>query len=420
MKRLYTLLIFSFLVFPVLDAQLDSSTKAYNKYYRSLINNYQSRVQRLIKKGYDINAKNETGETILLTSLKRNKPDFAKLLINSGADVTISDTYGNTCLHYAIENCTDKSIVKTLVEKGADPDAVNKQQYSPFHFSILFACPELPFYFIKKGVNYKRITALNENGLHLAMEAGCDTVTSFLLTKNINLYLQDNRGLTPLLAALYYGHPEHASKLIDMGADVNMYDQYNNTPLFYAIANQDTLNFHKLINNGAEITNGPGGRSLIAAAADNENTHFLKVLLMSGANDSLPGNTHEEYYNLGLVMSVKAELDSCDTCRVRKLEESIDTFMEAKRLYQKEVNELTEAYATEAFYEFLAIGSEILTGVYLGEGNTDAIKAEIDYYKKRIAQCDKQISQLQKLLAEEKKKQQAAGQESPAASTIEL
>ena len=53
-----------------------------------------------------------------------------KMLMNAGADIEIADSYGNTPLIYACRYSTDKRIIDTLLDSGADEKALNDDDNS--------------------------------------------------------------------------------------------------------------------------------------------------------------------------------------------------------------------------------------------------------------------------------------------------
>jgi hypothetical protein len=63
--------------------------------------------------------------------------DVVKLMIAKGADVNLADNRGNTPLMFAARRC-DATVIKTLIDAGADIYAENKMKYSPFLASFPF------------------------------------------------------------------------------------------------------------------------------------------------------------------------------------------------------------------------------------------------------------------------------------------
>ncbi|MCQ2572086.1 MAG: ankyrin repeat domain-containing protein [Alphaproteobacteria bacterium] len=77
-------------------------------------------IESLINNGADINyRRHQTYPLIQL--LKHHLLDIAKFLINSGADVNVSDKHHNTPLHTA----KSADIAELLIKNGADVNAKN-------------------------------------------------------------------------------------------------------------------------------------------------------------------------------------------------------------------------------------------------------------------------------------------------------
>jgi ankyrin repeat protein len=99
-------------------------------------------------------------------------PSFKKLklLIQEGASVNITDSRGQTVLHYA---CQHKSIspyfMDILIENNADLNVVDESSRTPLHYACL-------------------------NGF-------CEKVKSLLIQNDIRVYIPDEFGRTPLLYA---------------------------------------------------------------------------------------------------------------------------------------------------------------------------------------------------------------------------
>ena len=79
----------------------------------------------LIEAGADVNAKNNNGETALISaSNNRCNLELAKILIEAGANVNADDNNGNTALMIAVIRRCDK-VAQILIEAGADINARN-------------------------------------------------------------------------------------------------------------------------------------------------------------------------------------------------------------------------------------------------------------------------------------------------------
>nr|WP_321357548.1 acyltransferase family protein [uncultured Draconibacterium sp.] len=83
-------------------------------------------VKAIIASGADINEKEPAGgSSPLITACVFGKTEIAKVLMDAGADLNVTNNDGSTALHTAAFFCRTE-IVKTLLNKGIDTSVVNK------------------------------------------------------------------------------------------------------------------------------------------------------------------------------------------------------------------------------------------------------------------------------------------------------
>lgn len=92
---------------------------------------------KLIQEGSNINQPNLEGQTPLMLAAQADHNALAvtKLLLTQGAQVNEVDQYGNTALIYAAQ-AGDLSVVKELIEHGADAAIKNKSGAKAVDFSM--------------------------------------------------------------------------------------------------------------------------------------------------------------------------------------------------------------------------------------------------------------------------------------------
>lgn len=145
-----------------------------------------------------VNAKNESGVSIVLFALYNGKNEIARLLIDRGARLDLFEA--------AATGTQDR--VEQLLHK--DPGAINS--YSPDGWTAL----------------------------HLAVFFGRVNIVHFLLSKgaNIDAPSKNDEVVTPLHSALANPHNSAVGQLlIGAGADLNTKQSLGYTPLHYAAAN---------------------------------------------------------------------------------------------------------------------------------------------------------------------------------------
>jgi serine/threonine protein kinase len=134
---------------------------------------------------------------------KFNPKEVFDLVIYTNVDINTSNEYGITLLHSAVSYKTTAknveemtSIVKKMIEKGANPNIRSKTGITPLHSAI-------------DQENTSIIKTLIENGA--------------------DINLQDHLGRTPLHYAFIHKKQGSIKTLIENGANVNLKDQDGNT-----------------------------------------------------------------------------------------------------------------------------------------------------------------------------------------------
>ena len=189
-------------------------------------------LQTLIECGGDVNVTNKTNKSPLIIACQKGKTDVVHVLLDAGADPSVADTTGNTCLHYAslAGNCS-KQVLQTVIDHGADVNAINKMNASP----LSFAC--------SRG---------NADAINVLLKAGA-------YANNADEALGGNTCLH--LAVLENCSKETLQTIIDHGADVNAANKYDVTALLIAreIGHEDAINV--LLKAGADPSIGDDGKT---------------------------------------------------------------------------------------------------------------------------------------------------------------
>ncbi|XP_046377331.2 serine/threonine-protein phosphatase 6 regulatory ankyrin repeat subunit B-like isoform X4 [Haliotis rufescens] len=176
------------------------------------------------------------GKTLLIMAAKSGQSEVFNFLIQKGADISVTDWTGNTCLHYA---CESGSMALTTKVVETCPVSINSMNYNgltPAMFCAKEGCLDILKFLQKKGANLTLTNRYLTNCLHLASENGnlstvsfCNSLKIFDMNKKETIQMQ-----TPAMMALEGGHFDVYHLLVSEGADLTLTDADNRDCLMLA------------------------------------------------------------------------------------------------------------------------------------------------------------------------------------------
>ncbi len=177
------------------------------------------KMQKLLKKGADINAQDKNGYTALYLASDQDRVAAVNLLLAAGANVNAQNKRGYTALHAASYK-GHAAVVSALLAARADVNAQNENGYTALYVA---SC-------------YGHIAAVNA-----------------LLAARANINIQDFIKYAALHRATCHRHVEVVRALLVAGATVNMQDGNKATALDYALLAGRLDLVRMLLAHGAEI-----------------------------------------------------------------------------------------------------------------------------------------------------------------------
>lgn len=202
--------------------------------------------------GADIFAADIKGQSPLTRCLRDG--NILKILVNA-SNLKVTDAYGNTPLHIALEHKATAGSVRYLLDAGIAVDVAN-------------CYGETPLFSATKSDNYQ--------GVQQLIKAGA--------IKNIT----DNQGNTALHSCVRWAAVKSCEKLLAAGYDVDIKNQSGKTPLAEA-ARQNRIEIMKqLISKGANINSQDvTGKSILMDAIQCKNPVAASLLLQKGADPTI-------------------------------------------------------------------------------------------------------------------------------------
>tara|TARA_R110000868_G_scaffold130880_5_gene340778 strand:- start:86 stop:2236 length:2151 start_codon:yes stop_codon:yes gene_type:complete len=160
--------------------------------------NHIQHVRNALANGLLINNQDSCGFTMLHDAARHKRPELARMLITSGADVSIKDTAGLKAIDY----CSQGSNVYDLLA----------------HFTNEKDAPPCPITLLNKA-----ITMIAHDDL--------DGIKNIVLSNELDINLQDKNGNTMLHKATEYENIEIVTWLTKQKASLHIMNEYDEKPL---------------------------------------------------------------------------------------------------------------------------------------------------------------------------------------------
>jgi serine/threonine protein kinase len=154
-------------------------------------------VDRLLKKGADVNGKDYSGQTPLHCAAGFGHEHVVRTLLSAGADVSIKDDEGHTALHSAAAQ-GHKNIVGLLLERKANMNDLDVNEGSPLHFAARRGHEPVVKILLNRGAEYKFKDDKGRTVLHYAAERGFVMIVKLLVPVMKDGFVNelDNQGET--------------------------------------------------------------------------------------------------------------------------------------------------------------------------------------------------------------------------------
>ncbi|CAI9744081.1 E3 ubiquitin-protein ligase MIB2-like isoform X14 [Octopus vulgaris] len=199
----------------------------------------------LIESGANIDMSDKGKNTALHYAVESHKTDAVAFLVSSGANVNKQDSEGDTPLHRAVVNKYE-DVVKVLLNSkennNLQVNLQNNEGWTALHLPCLYRQTNIVELLLQQnGIDVNAVTENGWTALHFACQGGQTNIVELLLQHNgIDVNAVTKYGSTPLHIASIHEHKEVIELLLQQnGIDANKVNEFGNTPLHWAVQNQD-------------------------------------------------------------------------------------------------------------------------------------------------------------------------------------
>ncbi|WP_257264172.1 ankyrin repeat domain-containing protein [Endozoicomonas sp. ONNA2] len=256
-------------------------------------------IAMLMKRGADINARDNNAETVLHHTAHLDRPAIIDQLMNHGADINARNNEGRTVLHLVAES-GQREILDKLLELDADVNARDNKGRTPLY---LLTCTNGQLDTIKyfmsaligKGANINHRDTDGKTPLAFLVESLRDEsaikhVIETLTKLKADINASDSGRFTALHFAALDGKLDVFDHLLEKGADKHARTKRGKTVL--EIARSNGQNTAKMLESlykdelDVDVINAPcdsEGGTAIAYAARNRQWNLFDLLISRGA-----------------------------------------------------------------------------------------------------------------------------------------
>lgn len=273
---------------------------------QAIKNNNTDTVQELLGRGFDANASDKDGNTLLMQAVKEGNGDIVRALVDAGAQLDARNRYGETPLMLAAMK-GQKEIALYLMDKGA---ALKQSGWTPLLYAAFGGQAEIAEIFLARGADPNERAPNGTTPLMLAAKSGSVPLVDILLKRGANPLLKNDDGrtaadwgkdskntdaakkvaraaslLSQALQAAQEGLLDKLKLPLDAGLDPNAADVDGNTLLLIVSRQGFPSLAELLLQRGAKpaLANSDGETPL-SAAAYRGHDDTVQVLLKHGAS----------------------------------------------------------------------------------------------------------------------------------------
>ncbi|XP_046570545.1 uncharacterized protein LOC124278815 [Haliotis rubra] len=264
------------------------------------------------------------GTTLLLIAAKSRNHKVFNFLIRKGADISVTDRKGNTCLHYA---CESGSMALTTKVVETWPALINLMGYENLTPAVI--CTKRGRLDILKFLKQKGADLTVTGGkdcLHFSSENGNLSTVNFLISLKLFDVNKKETSLsrTAVMFAAKGGHEDVYLRLLSEGADLTITDGHNKDCLMLACEGGNiSIVKHIISMKTCDINRrgGSSGKTPIMTALVRGHYNVYHLLVSEGADLTITDTSNRDCLMLaceGGIISIVKHILSMKTCDINR------------------------------------------------------------------------------------------------------
>lgn len=216
-----------------------------------------------------ISARDMDGNGVVHHAAAKNLPEGIKYLLEKGADLNVTNNYGETPLHSAAKNDAVQAI-RYLLANNASRLAADNKGNIPLQSAVLASKYLAAKEFVQSAASVLELDSQNlkgETALYQAARNNDERLIALLVQGGAHTEIQDADGLTPMAVAARRGNVEAIAELAKARASVETRNAEGSTPLYLATQAESPKAVRVLLDMGADphARNSKAGTPFLAA-----------------------------------------------------------------------------------------------------------------------------------------------------------
>ncbi|EPE05618.1 ankyrin repeat protein [Ophiostoma piceae UAMH 11346] len=218
---------------------------------------------------WDYGVGTSNGYEALIVATCRGNWDIVKFLVKKGVRIKNDDHNSWLAIIKGLQNHRDPTIVKTLVEAGANPNLLSEEKFTPLAQAI-------------SDGQRETMTEL--------IAAGADVNAKSGRVSKYGRVSKSGRVFSHLRLAIHERNEGMVKDLVSAGARINNVEEGDRPVLYIAVELGLNGIADVLINGGADVNTEWHGSTVLSAATLAENKDMVELLLQNGADKTFQVN----------------------------------------------------------------------------------------------------------------------------------